>query len=65
MIFNLLCKLKTFKTMLVYAVGNIIFMIKISSLVMCRPFKNCIQTKEGGEGGYIYGRTIKKDVVSQ
>jgi len=51
--------------MLVYAVGNIIFMIKISSLVMCRPFKNCIQTKEGGEGGYIYGRTIKKDVVSQ
>jgi hypothetical protein len=65
MIFILLCKLKTFKTMLVYAVGNIIFLIKISSLVMCRPFKNCIQTKEGGEGGYMYGRTVNKDVGSR
>ena len=51
--------------MLVYAVGNIIFLIKISSLVMCRPFKNCIQTKEGGEGGYMYGRTVNKDVGSR
>jgi hypothetical protein len=65
MIFILLCKLKTFKTMLVYAVGNIIFLIKISSLVMCRPFKNCIQTKEGGEGVYMYGRTVNKDVGSR